>query len=209
MYISLKAWQINLISLSVTVIGALDKIRLHHISDHAAVCLLPHIRKSVASGSRPIPLFVLRHPFFAVTVDRVFHDFHITHFPCPWERLSAHKTIIAEAGRLTRNFILATAADTKASQSLSIGSVARAVWRSDARLARTVLKFFALARYFVENGGNNVSLLDPVGFAALIDDICIRNNQASLEVVSSDSASRARSGLPTEQLETRRKSFQQ
>ena len=85
----------------------------------------------------------------------------------PFERWETHKVLIAEAARRTRNFILATDPNSKIAQSLALGSLARAIWRQDAKLATAVLVNFAPARSFVAVRDLKVILLDSIGSASL------------------------------------------
>ena len=110
-YVVLDAWHRSQLLISTVVVGDPQKLRKSRISDHSAIQIVFHLRKSVPFLERPIPKFIATHPMFLEKHDKYYHFFKIESIWCPWERLDAHKTIIREAAFVTRDFIFSTASD--------------------------------------------------------------------------------------------------
>jgi hypothetical protein len=81
-----------------------------------------------------------------------------------WARLEPHKCLLRKAGRLARNLLMVGTVKKSAPAAAVSQSVARAVWRSDARTAKALALANKLAVRHLDMSGPLVCLADPARF---------------------------------------------
>ena len=104
---------------------------------------------------------------------------------------ATHEDVIREAARVVRNQVLHCSPSLQTARRIAMGSLARAAWRNDSRLATAVLANFEEGRDLVAVSEGQVRLLDAHRFAATFD----RLEHARLELKASEALSAA-AGAP-------------
>ena len=102
--------------------------------------------------------------------DRIFDEIGVAKLP-PWRRLLAHKLVIREAARQTRNNMLETSGESGYGLNITLTSAARAIARNDSRLASVLIASSpTIAKYVSVSSATGVLLHDPVGFQAAAEE---------------------------------------
>ena len=172
-YSSLPAWFLADAHIRMNVGIDPQVLFAQGVSDHTWVCasFQSSCSHAVSSQSnRAIPAYLCRLPLFADVCRKLLAVAQLDNLSVPvaWE---LHCDILKEAARITRDSLLLHSPDCSEARCMVIVSISRAVIRQDCVLANLLLSRSALARSQLQVSNQSVSLIDPVAFGKLSDEI--------------------------------------
>ena len=167
-YVSMPPWMLVLLKARCSLLFSAKWGHEQRISDHAMVRCSLEIVPQLPPEERPIPRFVCSLPSFGSHHDTLCRAAALDSLPAVlrWE---THKLIIKEAARVALDEHLLLHGQDGEAKGLTLSSIARAIWFCDCRLARVLLARSSIARELLSVTGSMVSLINPAGFAALVE----------------------------------------
>ena len=155
------------LSVSAAPRGDLQKLLTEGTSDHNPVSVSFAPQRPVPQGERPIKKCIFQSPVFATLYGKFLQSIPLDSLPviARWE---THKTILQEVARRTRNALIAGSAEDPEVRLLILNSVARAVCKCDAYLARALCDSSPTARRHLRCAAGSAELLDLGAFLAEI-----------------------------------------
>ena len=138
------------------------------LSDHALLQFSLAWVPQMPMEARPVPRFVFSLPTFVEKHEALCVAANLDQLPIV-ERWLIHKDILRETARVALAEHLVLEGASGEGGSLTLASMARAVWFSDVRLARTLLARSELARNHISVIGTGVQILDYVAFSQVIE----------------------------------------
>ena len=140
------------------------------LSDHAAVVISAKLVPALPEECRPIPRYVTDNKKFIEFHDALCAAIRLDSLPA-MPRLRAHKLVIREAARLTRNHILEKWGDEGQARNITLNSVARSIIRNDGALARKLIQRSNVAAELVHiDSTGDVVLVDAERFQKEIEE---------------------------------------
>jgi len=159
-----------LLSLSAAARIVCDPGTLHSkgISDHAPFVVELSVCPPPKPENMPIHKECFLHPRYRHRLDALVSAVDLDALPTT-ERLRTMKFLMRDAALHARNEILVDAPQSQFTINSTISSMARAVWRNNTTLCKTLWRRSALAQTHLEIHDGKVSLKDPPAFADLVE----------------------------------------
>ena len=109
----------------------------------------------------PIPRFIFDNPIYLEVLEDLVRAANLDALSVPL-RLPKYKQLIREAARIARNETLAKDELEAQARCTIFSSMARCVWRNDARLFDIIVRRSSLAASFLMMDGDSVCINDPI-----------------------------------------------
>ncbi len=168
-FISSPSWMALQLRLNISLKMDPEAVHAEEISDHTPITLPISARDRLDRDAQPIPPHVFKLPGFASWLSTLT-DMADLQSLSVLLRLRRFKELMLEAARLTRNDALLKG---KVIQVMVARSIARAVWRQDARLAARLVAHSTLARRHIVLPLSSciVNVVNQVAFSAELSDL--------------------------------------
>ena len=140
------------------------------VSDHAALMVEFGVRASLPRGERPIPPSVFKAEKFQRVYSKFLEAFNLDSMDVV-ERWETHKLILREAAAIVRDYLVSCPLSGEGGELIVMNSVARAVTRSDDRLALRLAASNELAASMLVVGDGRPRLADPIAFRERISAV--------------------------------------
>jgi hypothetical protein len=170
LYVASPPWLVLQLGLRGKLLHDPFQSHQQSLSDHVPVAFCFTYKYQLPAEQRPIPRFVSDHPRFMEALDNLTAAFDLDALSVPL-RLPMYKKLMREAARITRNELFAIPDDTMDKRSTVCGSIARAVWHNDEKLASILISKSPAAQEHLEIGTSGVKIRDPTKFSNFYDTV--------------------------------------
>ena len=167
-YTTIPPWQLVLLKARCSFGFCAKWANQARLGDHALLQFSLAWVPQMPMEARPVPRFVFSLPTFAEKHEALCIAANLGQ-PLIVERWPVHKDFLRETARVALAEHLVLAGASGEGGSLTLASMARAVWFSDIRLARTLLARSELARDRISILCIGVQILDHVAFSQVIE----------------------------------------
>ena len=166
-YTSTPPWQLVLLKARCPLAFCAKWLHDNRFSDHRMVQFTWSWAPQLPANQRPVPKFVVSLPTFAPYHESMCTAAHLGSLQVV-DRWSVHKDVFREVAKVAMDGHLALHGHVGEGASLTLISIARAVWFAGLGPARVLMARSLIARTHLQIHDRSVSIRDPVSFASLV-----------------------------------------